>query len=328
MYFSVSSLEKANFYKKGRTMDKVKVFAPATVANLCSGYDLLGLAIDSPGDEVVLTAKNQAGLKITKIEGDDGKLPYDPQKNCVTVAIQAYLNYMNSQDGFDVELYKKMPIGSGLGSSSASSVAGVYAANYLLGEPLPKKELIQFAIEGERAACGSAHADNVAPSLLGGMVCVSSYKPLIVNEIKLGLKLFLGVIHPDIEIKTADARAVLPRDIPLREVVKQSGHLASLLLGLSQGDKQMIKFGLQDVLVEPHRAGLIPGFLESKELALQMGALGCGISGSGPSIFVMTTQKEEATEICTKISEIFKSKTIECSTFCSAINWEGVRVIK
>ncbi len=308
-------------------MDKVKVFAPATIANLCSGYDLLGVAIDSPGDEVVLRTRSQAGVQITKIEGDEGMLPLDPKKNCVSVAIQAYLDFMNCQDGFEVELHKKMPIGSGLGSSSASSVAGVYAANYLLGEPLTKKELIRFASEGERIACGSAHADNVAPSLMGGMVCVNSYNPLMVNQVKLGIKLFLGVVHPNIQIKTADARAVLPKNIPMAQVVEQSGYLSALLLGLSQGDEQMIKFGLQDVLAEPHRAGLIKGFLESRDLALQMGALGCGISGSGPSIFVMTTQKEVAAEICAKIEEVFARKGVECSSYCSGINTQGARVI-
>ncbi len=309
-------------------MDSVKVFAPATVANLCSGYDLLGLAIDFPGDEVVLRAKKEPGLVIKKIQGDEGKLPYDSGENCVTVAIQAYLDYMDSQAGFEVELHKKMPIGSGLGSSSASSVAGIFAANYLLGEPLAKKELVQFAIEGERVACGSAHADNVAPSLLGGIVSVNSYDPLIINEIELGLDIFLGVVHPNIEVRTADARAVLPKKIEMGDVVRQSGYLSSLLLGLSQADEQMIKFGLQDVLAQPHRAKLIPHFLQAKELALQMGALGCGISGSGPSIFTMTTQKEKAKEIAAEIARLFASKGIESSFYCSGINKNGARVVE
>ncbi len=308
-------------------MNKVKVFAPATVANLCSGYDLLGLAIDFPGDEIVLTAKKEPGLVITKIEGDEGKLPYDPKKNCATVAMQAYLDFMNSQEGFEVEIYKKMPIGSGLGSSSASSAAGVFAVNYLLGEPLKREELVQFAIQGEKVACGSAHADNVAPSLLGGMICVNSYDPLHIERIKLGLNFFVGVVHPDIEIKTADARAVLPKTVLIAQVVKQTGYLSSLLLGLSQGDEQMISFGLQDSLAEPYRAELIPGFLQVKKLAKDLGALGCGISGSGPSIFVVTQKKELAQEICNKIADIFKSRNIKSDTYCSGINKEGAKVI-
>ncbi len=308
-------------------MNKVKVFAPASIANLCSGYDLLGLAINCPGDEVVLTAKKEPGLVITKIEGDEGKLPYDPKKNCVTVAMQAYLDFMNLQDGFAVEIYKKMPIGSGLGSSSASSVAGVFAINYLLGEPLTKEELVQFAMQGEKVACGSAHADNVAPSLLGGMVCVNSYDPLQIQRVKLGLNLFLGVVHPNIEIKTSDARAALPSKVPIAQVVKQTGYLSSLLLGISQGDEQMIKFGLQDSLAEPYREKLIPGFLQAKKLANDLGALGCGISGSGPSIFVVMRKKELAQNVCSKIADIFASKSITSSVYCSEINEEGAKVV-
>ncbi len=308
-------------------MNKVKVFAPATVANLNSGYDLLGLAIDYPGDEVVLTKKSSSGLVITKIEGDEGRLPLEAEKNCATVAIQAYLDYMNCKEGFEVEIHKKMPIGSGLGSSSASSVAGVFAANILLGEPLSKKELVQFAMQGEKIACGSAHADNVSPSLLGGIVSVSSYNPLQIHEIDFNLDLFVGVVHPDIEIKTADSRNVLPKSIPMEDVVKQTGYLSSLLLGLSQGNEEMISFGLQDVLVEPYRAKLIPAFVEIKKMALKMGAIGCGISGSGPSIFVMSKNKKIAENICNEIGKKFDSLNINSQSYCSAINKEGAKVV-
>ncbi len=308
-------------------MNEIKVFAPATVANLNSGYDLLGLAIDYPGDEVVLTKKESPGLVITKIEGDQGKLPLESEKNCATVAIQSYLDYMGYQEGFEVEIHKKMPIGSGLGSSSASSVAGVFAANCLLGEPLTKKELVRFAMQGEKIACGSAHADNVSPSLLGGIVSVSSYNPLRVDEIEFNLDLYIGVVHPDLEIKTSDSRDVLPKSIPMEDVVRQTGYLSSLLLGLSQGNEEMIRFGLQDVLVEPYRAKLISNFLQIKKIALEMGALGCGISGSGPSIFVMSKDKNLAENICREIKTIFNRLQIDSQSYCSAINRDGAKII-
>jgi len=181
----------------------VKVFAPASVGNVACGFDVFGFAIDNPGDEVIAKLIDKPSVTISKISGDQGKLPLDPDKNTASVAIAQFLKQFNSHQGIDIELHKKMPLGSGLGSSAASAVAGVVAANELLGNPLPTKELLPFAIAGERVASGSVHADNVAPSLLGGFILIRSYDPLDIIPISTPIDLVCAVVHPQIEIRTA-----------------------------------------------------------------------------------------------------------------------------
>src|SRR6478736_1044031 len=185
--------------------DSIKVFAPATVANVACGFDVLGFAVNDPGDEVIIKKKSTTGIKISKITGDEGRLSLDAEKNTVGVSISRYLKHINSKQGVEISLHKKMPLGSGLGSSAASAVAGVFAVNQLLGMPLSQQELLPFAMEGERIACGSAHADNVAPSLLGGFVLIRSYDPLDVIKIPTPANLYSTIIHPQIEVQTKDA---------------------------------------------------------------------------------------------------------------------------
>jgi homoserine kinase len=204
-------------------MDSIKIFAPATVANVACGFDIFGFAVDNPGDEVVVRKRNQKGIIITKITGDNGKLTYIPEKNAVTVPIIKFLEKIESEQGFELELHKKMPLGSGLGSSSASSVAGVYAVNELLGKPLTIKELLPFSMEGERVACGSAHADNVAPALLGGFIVVRSYNPLDTIKIPTPTDLFCTIVHPDIEVNTKDARFILRNEVSMKNTIAQMG---------------------------------------------------------------------------------------------------------
>ena len=269
-------------------MESVRMFAPATVANVSCGFDVLGFAVNEPGDEIILQKNDTGELKIDTITGDGGKLPTDPSKNTATVSIQQYLKHLGLSQGFTLTLHKKMPLGSGMGSSAASSVAGVVAANKLLGEPLAESDLLPFAMEGERIACGSAHADNVAPALYGGLVLIRSYDPLDVIRIATPDDLFCTLIHPKIQIRTEDARAIMKRQIALPKAVQQWGNLAGLIAGFLQKDYALIARSMQDVIAEPVRSILIPGFNNVRQAALDSGVLGFSISGSGPSMFALS----------------------------------------
>ncbi|MCU0428850.1 MAG: homoserine kinase [Cytophagaceae bacterium] len=301
----------------------IKVFAPATVANVTCGFDVLGFAVNSPGDEVIIRKRNKPGILITKITGDEGKLTKNPEENTVSVSILKMLDKLDSQQGFEIELHKKMPLGSGLGSSSASTVAGVFAANELLGQPFKQQELLPFAMEGERVACGSAHADNVAPALLGGFVVVRSYTPLDVVKIPTPPKLFASIIHPHIEVRTKDARSVLRKDLSLHDAIKQWGNVAGLVSGLLLSDYSLIGRSMHDVVAEPYRSALIPGYYEVKQSALDAGALGAGISGSGPSVFALSDSEKTANKVAQAMSKAFHELDIDNDIFVSKINEKG-----
>jgi homoserine kinase len=308
-------------------MKSIKVFAPATVANVACGFDIMGFAVDNPGDEVVLHKSDKPGVRITAITGDEGRLPLDPDRNTATVSIKALLQHLGVEQGFDLELNKRMPLGSGLGSSAASAAAGVFAANQLLGAPLSTQELLPFAMEGERQACGSAHADNVAPALLGGFVVIRSYDPLDVGKIPTPEKLYCTIVHPDIEVNTKDARHILKNQITLRSAVVQWGNVAGLVAGLLQSDYGLIGRSLQDVIIEPIRGLLIPGFHEVKEAAARAGALGSSISGSGPSIFALSPDRETAEAVGKAITSVFQRIGISGETYVSKINQSGPTVL-
>ncbi|MBO9699792.1 MAG: homoserine kinase [Sporocytophaga sp.] len=307
--------------------DSIKVFAPATVANVACGFDVLGFAVENPGDEVVLTKKSTPGVKITTITGDEGRLTKDADKNTVGVAVSRFLNHLQSDAGIEITLHKKMPLGSGLGSSAASAVAGVFAVNQLLGMPLNQQELLPFAMEGERIACGSAHADNVAPSLLGGFVLIRSYDPLDVIKIPTPANLYSTIIHPQVEVQTKDAREILKKQIPLRDAVTQWGNVGGLIAGLMLSDYQLIGRSMKDVIVEPIRAILIPGFEDVKQAALSAGALGCGISGSGPSIFALSTSEEIAHKVGNEMQKVLNSINIGSEVYISKINNSGPQIL-
>jgi len=303
--------------------ESIKVFAPATVANVSCGFDVLGFAVDAPGDEVILRKTPGSGLKIKSITGDEGRLTKDPLKNTVGVSISNFLYKIGSDQGIEIELNKKMPLGSGLGSSAASSVAGVFAVNELLGRPLTQEELLPFAMEGERIACGSAHADNVAPSLIGGFVLIRSYSPLDVVKIPTPSDLYATLIHPHIEVQTKDARSILKKQIQLKDAVIQWGNVGGLIAGLMLSDYGLIGRSMQDVIVEPVRSILIPGFEEVKQSALDAGALGCGISGSGPSLFALSTSEATAHNVAQAMTRAFDAINIGSDIFVSKINHNG-----
>ncbi len=310
-------------------METVRVFAPATVANVACGFDIFGFAVDQPGDEVVLTRRDEPGVTIVDILGDEGRLPREAARNTAGIAIQKYLEHIGRTDvGIDVVLHKQMPLGSGLGSSAASAVAGVYAINELLGRPLPTIDLLPFAMEGERVACGSAHADNVGPSLLGGFVVVRSYNPLDVIRIDTPTGMHATLVHPDIEVNTKDARFILRNEVSLKNTIIQMGNVAGLIAGLMKPDYNLISRSLVDVIIEPVRSILIPQFDEVKQAALAHGALGCSISGSGPSMFALSANAEIAQQVGKAMQEAFLSVDITSELYVSEINSQGPKVLE
>ena len=303
----------------------VRIFAPATIANLSCGFDVLGCCLDTVGDEMVITLTDKYGVSISKIEGAD--LPKSPEKNVAGVAVNALLKYLGKNVGVDIEIYKKIKAGSGIGSSAASSAGAVWAVNYLLGNPLKNVELIPFAMEGERLASGNAHADNVAPSLLGGFTLVRSYDPLDVIALHSPDQLYATVIHPQIEIKTADSRSVIKQNVPLDKAITQWGNLGGLVAGLYSENYELIGRSLKDVIIEPLRSILIPAFDNVKENALKAGALGCGISGSGPSIFALSKGYDTAEKVATSMKEVYQSTQIDFDIHISPINPKGIRIL-
>ena len=307
---------------------EVRVFAPATVANVACGFDVLGFAINAPGDEVVARHSEKPGLRITKITGDDGKLPKIPEKNTAGVAALDLLRHLGMSDrGIELEIHKKMPFGSGLGSSAASAVAGVYAVNKLIGEPLAKQQLLPFAMQGEASADGAWHADNVGPSLLGGIVFVRSNQELDIAQLPVPENLWAAVVHPDIEILTKVAREILPTNIPMVNATQQIGNLGGLICGLIQEDYAMIGRSIHDVIAEPRRQKLIPEFYNAKRAAMSNGALGFSISGAGPSVFALCEGEQIAQRAGKAISEVFSKINLENQCYVSPVNKKGVHVI-
>ena len=270
----------------------IKVFAPASVANVACGFDILGFALEKPGDEIIVRFSDKPGLRITKITGVKGKLPYEIERNTAGFAAQKLLEYIGENGrGIDMEIHKKMPFGSGLGSSAASAVGGAIAVNELLGCPLTKREVLPFAVLGEQIADGAYHADNVAPSLLGGMILIRSNAELDVHQLPVPAGMYATVLYPNVEILTKDARSVLCDKVPLDKTIAQCGNLGGLIVGLFNADFDLIGRSLHDVIIEPQRAQLIPHFYDVKEAALGAGALGCSISGAGPSIFALSNNR-------------------------------------
>jgi len=302
----------------------VNVFAPATVANVVCGYDVLGFAVNAPGDEVIMRLRDEPGVIITRISGDEGRLPYDPAKNTVSLSVQHYLNHIGRPDvGVEIELFKKMPIGSGLGSSSASTVAGLYAINTLMDSPLSKMELVPFAMKGEEMACGYGHADNVAPALLGGFVLVRSYEPLDIIQLPYPEELYCSIVFPQIDVPTRDARQIIRSKILLKDAVVQWGNVAGLVAGLYTKDIDLIARSMKDVIVEPVRSILIPDFYKLREIAMENGALSFGISGSGPSVFTFTRNEDDARIINEKLQKHFLWLDTESIAYRSPINAQG-----
>ena len=306
-------------------MESVKVFAPATVANVSCGFDVLGFCLDQVGDEIIVHKSSQPGIRITKIEGQN--LPLATQENVAGVAAEALIEKYPTDLGFEIEIYKGIKAGSGIGSSAASAAGAVFGINTLLGEPFNRNQLIEFAMKGEELASGAAHADNVSPALLGGFTLVRCGQSPDIISLPSPEELYATIIHPKIELRTADARSVLKKTISLEKGIQQWGNLGALVSALYTNDYDLISRSLVDVIIEPERSVLIPHFNEMKKAALSAGALGSGISGSGPSIFTLSKGQATAEKVQQALVDTFSPLGIEFDTFVSKINPKGVQII-
>jgi homoserine kinase len=304
-------------------MGSIKIFAPATVANVACGFDVLGFALNNPGDEISITFNNSGSIELHN--ETPYNLPLAPEKNVAAVALQSMLDELHSKQGFTITFLSKIMPGSGVGSSAASAAAGVFGANELLGRPFTRRQLVAFAMQGERVASGSAHADNVAPALMGGFTLVRSYTPLDIIPIP-SPPVYATVVHPQIEVRTSDSRKILRQEVPIKKAIEQWGNLAGLVAGLFTNDYELISRSLHDVIVEPVRALLIPEFYAIKQAAIDAGALGCSISGSGPSMFALSKDEATAQKVAQSMHAGFDRAGIENHVFVSPINKEGVRV--
>ncbi len=307
-------------------MKYIKIFAPATVANVSCGFDSMGFAVDTMGDEMTFTKITTKGVKITQITGANG-LSLDPTKNAAGVVALAMLAKHNVDFGIEITMHKGFSPGSGLGSSAASSAGAAFGINELLNKPFTNLELTKFSMLGEKAACGTPIADNVAAAVYGGFVLIRSYEPLDIIKLPVPDELQLVAIHPQIEVKTKDAREVLPERVPLKSAVTQWANVGGLVSGLYTNNYQLISNSLTDVIVEPARKHLIPHFDLVKSEAIKAGALGAGISGSGPTIFALCKGKETSKNVQNAIQNAYADKKIDFTLFSSKINTQGVRIL-
>jgi homoserine kinase len=305
-------------------MKKITILAPATVANLVCGFDILGLALNEPSDIMQLRFIDEPKLVI--LNADDFGLPAEPQKNVAGVALLSLMESLEKPVGFEMTIKKMIKPGSGIGSSAASAAGAVAAANILLDNIFSPDELIQFAMNGEKLASGVKHADNIAPCLRGGITLVRSIHPLDIIPITAP-PLFVTIVHPQIEVRTADARQILKKQIFLKDAIRQWGNIAGLVAGLLRSDYALIGRSLEDVIIEPLRSILIPAFSEVKKKSLEAGALGGGISGSGPSIFMLSKEKNTAIAVEKEMSSIYNRLGIENSTYVTTINDSGIKII-
>lgn len=305
----------------------IKVFAPASIGNVGVGFDILGMALERPGDEVIARKSDTPGLRIVKITGHGGKLPYEVEKNTAGVAALRFLEHIGEAGrGIELDIHKKMPMGSGLGSSAASAVAAVLAVSELLRTGLGKRELLPFACAGEQVASGGFHADNVAPCMIGGIVLIRDNATLDVHRLHVPRGLYAAVVYPHLEVLTKTARAILKPEVPLDAYVRQSANVGGFIVGLFNGDIDLIGRSLRDDIIEPQRAGLITGFYEVKEAALAEGALGCSISGSGPSVFALCANSLIAENVGQAMQKAFARHGVESQIYLSAVNQEGAMV--
>jgi homoserine kinase len=305
-------------------MKEISVLAPATVANVTCGFDVMGFALEEPCDLMTARIISEKAVKI--INRDDFNLPTAPEKNVAGVVLLAMLERLDDDIGFEIEIEKKIKPGSGIGSSAASAAGAAVAANLLLDNRFSQLELVEFAMSGEQLASGARHADNVAPCVFGGFTIVRSSDPLDVVRLDFP-PLFVTIVHPQIEIKTADARKMLKQQVLLRDAIRQWGNVAALVAGLLKGDYELIGRSLEDRIIEPVRSILIPKFGEIKAASLDAGALGGGISGSGPSIFILSETEEIARQVETQMRQIYENTGIAFHTYVTEINKDGVRQV-
>lgn len=305
---------------------QVTAFAPATVANVGSGFDVLGFAVQRPGDTVQARRRKGDGIALLEVTGDEGRLPRG-ESNTAVVAARALLEKLGAPFGVDLILHKGMPLASGLGSSAASAAAALYAVNRLAGDPLAAEELLPCALAAEQIAAGAGHADNAAPALTGGFVLIRSTAPLDLVRLPVPDGLAVALLSPDVEIPTEAARRMLRKQIPLADAVSQWGNLAALVASLYDDDLALMGRSLHDLIAEPVRAVLIPGFASVKEAALEAGAIGCSISGAGPAVFALAASAGQAKEVAEAMRRAFAAAGLAATSYVSEIGRAGPRIV-
>jgi homoserine kinase len=310
-----------------RKAESCTVFAPATVANVGVGFDVLGFAIAAAGDTVRVRLRKEMGVVIDSVSGVVPDLPTEADRNTASVALQALAEDLRLTHGFGVEVDKGIPLGSGMGGSAASAVGAVVAGNGLLDRPLPRERLLTYALEGERAASGAPHADNAAPCLYGGLTALVADNPPRVVSIPVPAELSVVLVHPDRRIDTRDAREVLRKEIGLREHVEQSMRLCGLIVGCFNGDLKLIGESLQDRIIEPQRSRLIEGFDVAAAAANDAGALGFGIAGSGPSVFALCADDDSAESTRAAVVRAFREQSVDSEGWVSSIDAGGAAVV-
>jgi homoserine kinase len=304
-------------------MKSITIEAPATIANLVCGFDVLGLALNDPQDRMTISVAESPGLTIAHSDGY--QLPTEPEKNVAGAALLSMMEEMEEAVGFHLVIDKQIKPGSGLGSSAASSAGAVVGANYLLKKRFSNEDLVRFAMNGEKLASGVKHADNIAPCIYGGVTLIRSIFPLDIVCLNTP-SLYVTVVHPQIEVKTSDARQILRKEVKLKDAIRQWGNIAGLVAGIMKLDYDLIGRSLEDVIIEPVRSILIPGFDSVKKLSKECGALGGGISGSGPSIFMLSKEESVARQVETVMTEIYTQAGIDFKTYVTTINSGGARV--
>ena len=307
-------------------MSEIKIFSPASVANMSCGFDVLGFCLDTVGDEMIIRKTISPGLKITKIEGQ--RLPLDIRKNVAGVAALALLNAHNSKEGFEIEIYKKIKAGSGIGSSAASSAGAVFGINELLGKPFTAHELITFAMEGEVLASGSPHADNVSPVLMGGITLVRSIEPIDVIKLPCPNELTAVILHPKIELRTLHAREIIKKNVSMEKAIRQWGNLGALISALFTEDYDLMSRSLKDEIIEPMRSLLIPEFEVLNKTSMDAGAICFGISGSGPSVYALTKGIDSANKVAKAMDKFYSTIGIDFNIHISTMNNQGIKIIQ
>ena len=306
-------------------LTSIKIKSPATIANLVCGFDVLGLALNEPQDYMTLSLSDKPGIRIKHL--DNFNLPTDPEKNVAGAALMDMMQESKDVTGFDLIIEKNIKPGSGLGSSAASAAGVVVAADYLLGSRFSKEDLVRFAMAGEKLACGVKHADNIAPCIYGGVTLIRSIQPLDIISLSTP-PMYVTVVHPQIELKTSDAREILRKEVSLKNAIRQWGNIAGLVAGLLQHDYALISRSLEDVIVEPVRSILIPMFDEIKHACLKAGALGGGIAGSGPSIFMLSEKENIAKDVELLMKNMYDAIGLPYFTYVTTINKKGIEFMK
>lgn len=306
----------------------IAAYAPGSVSNVACGFDVLGFALDAPGDIVVAAPQESPGVTIARIDGDAGRLPLDPARNTAGAAVIDLLRRLETTRGVSLTIHKGLPLASGIGSSGASAVAAVVAVNELLGRPATLDLLLACAMAGEQVGCGASHPDNVAPSLYGGFILARSANPPDIVRLPVPEGLACAVLHPHVEVQTGTARALLGEDVKLRDAVRQWGNVGALVASLFNGDLALLSRSLEDVIAEPKRASLVPGFYAVKAAALAAGALGCSLSGSGPSVFALSSSLEIAMRAGDAMQRAFDAESsVGADLWVSLVGRQGARVV-